>query len=143
VVPPDTPVTEPEPEPIVATPGVPLIQVPPPPSVNVTEDPTHTLPGPEIDDGNIFTVSIAVLIQPVGRVYVIVVLPAIPVVTVPDDDPIVATLVLLLVQVPPVIASVNVVVAPPAHKLSVPPITAGSGFTVNGVDTWQPVPGNV
>jgi hypothetical protein len=51
-------------------------------------------------------------------------------VTIPFDDPIVATAVEVDVQVPPVTVFVNVVVAP-AHAVKVPPIADGVWFTVN------------
>lgn len=46
--------------------------------------------------------------------------------------------VLLLLQVPPVVASVSVVVDP-AHTLLVPAIAAGVALTVTGVLIKQPV----
>lgn len=60
----------------------------------------------------------------------------------PDEDPIVATVVLLLLQVPPPVASLKVVV-PPLQKLDAPTIAAGTGFTVTDTEVLQPVPGNV
>jgi hypothetical protein len=53
-------------------------------------------------------------------------------VTVPVDEPMVATALLLLLQVPPEVASVNVVVAPWQRTVPVeaPDIAAGNGFTV-------------
>lgn len=49
-------------------------------------------------------------------------------VTIPEV-PTVANAVLLLLQVPPLVASVSVVVDP-AQTMAVPPMAAGSGFTV-------------
>lgn len=59
--------------------------------------------------------------------------------TMPDDKPTVAVGVLLLPQVPPVVASLNVV-AVPAHRLELPVIAAGDAVTVIGFITVQPVP---
>jgi hypothetical protein len=61
--------------------------------------------------------------------------------TTPDDEPMVATPVLLLTQVPPVALFVKVVV-PPTHALSVPPIAPGAAFTVTTDVAKQP-PGKV
>jgi hypothetical protein len=51
---------------------------------------------------------------------------------------IVPTAVLLLLQVPPEVASVNEDVLP-WQTAVVPPITAGKGFTVTGFTAKQPV----
>jgi hypothetical protein len=53
-------------------------------------------------------------------------------------DPTVATLVLSLVQVPPVVASDNKV-EEPGHENLLPVIGAGSGFTVTALVVLQPV----
>ena len=49
--------------------------------------------------------------------------------TIPVPAPIVATAVLLLLQVPPVLVVLRVVVCP-THALVLPVMAAGSGFTV-------------
>ncbi len=59
-------------------------------------------------------------------------------VTVPVEEPMVATAVLLLLHTPPLVALVNVVVKP-THTLIVPPIAAGFGLTVKLVTAIQPV----
>ena len=59
-------------------------------------------------------------------------------VTTPVVEPILATVVVPLVQWPPVVASVKVVVAVP-QKLNVPPIADGTAFTVTGAVTLHPV----
>lgn len=67
---------------------------------------------------------------------------AVPVVTpviVPVVAPAVAVVVLLLVQLPPVVASLSVDVAP-MHTTAVPVIAAGNGFTVTVAVFVQPVP---
>jgi hypothetical protein len=57
------------------------------------------------------------------------VVPVVTPLTMPDDEPTVATVVLLLIQVPPAVASVTVIVEP-AHTLVGPLIAAGAGLTV-------------
>ena len=64
--------------------------------------------------------------------------PEVTPVTVPEVAPIVATPVLLLVHVPPEVASVNVV-GNPTQTFVVPPIAAGFGLTVKLVTAIQPV----
>ena len=64
-----------------------------------------------------------------------VVVPAPPLVTIPVL-PTVATVVVVLVHTPPLVASLSAVVAPPAHKVAVPDIAAGatgSEFTVTSI----------
>jgi hypothetical protein len=46
---------------------------------------------------------------------------------------------ILLLQVPPDVASVSVMLLP-THTIGVPPITAGNGFTVIGNVIEQPAP---
>ena len=66
VVPAVTPYTEPVVEPTVPTAVLLLLHVPPAvPSVNVVVKPTHTVIVPVITPGNGFTVTTAVMIQPV------------------------------------------------------------------------------
>jgi hypothetical protein len=64
-------------------------------------DPVHTLVLPVIDAGIVLMVATAVLKQPVGNVYVMTAVPAVPPVTTPDDAPTDAIDELLLDQVPP------------------------------------------
>ena len=59
-------------------------------------------------------------------------------VTTPEEDPTVARAVLLLLQVPPEVASVNVVVKN-GQTTAVPPIAAGEELTVTGVVILHPV----
>ena len=56
----------------------------------------------------------------------------------PDEEPIVEITVLLLLHVPPVTASLKVVVKP-AHTLDAPEIAIGEGLTVTVVVVVQPV----
>lgn len=57
------------------------------------------------------------------------VVPAVNPVTTPDAEPIVATLVLLLVHRPPIVPLLNVVVDP-SHTVVLPEIATGVWFTV-------------
>lgn len=60
-------------------------------------------------------------------------------VTIPLVEPTVATVELLLLQVPPADASVSVVEEPMQYTAVEPPIVAGSGLTVKEVVAIQPV----
>jgi len=136
-----TPITIPDEEPTVATVVVLLVQWPPVvASVNVVEAVPHTWNVPAIDAGagTVFTDKSAVVLQPVGNLYVIVVVPLITPVTIPVEEPTVATEVVLLVQVPPGEASVSATVAP-SQIAAIAPITAGIAFTVNVCFAEQPV----
>ena len=111
-----------------------LLHVPPPvASDNVVVPPTHTLVVPVIVAGNGFTVTTALVAQPVPlsvNVMVAVaglVLPVTTPVTSPVVAPTVAIPVAPEVHVPP--ASVNPVVAP-WHMARVPVIADGNGFIV-------------
>jgi hypothetical protein len=70
-----------------------------------------------------------------------IVVPAIMPVRMPAEDPIVATNVLLLLQVPPVIPSVRLMVAP-EHTVEGPIIAVGAGVTAIVVVVTQ-LPGMV
>ena len=75
------------------------------------------------------TVTVAVLKQPVPKVYDITDSPADWPVTTPDPGTTVATAGVSLLQVPPAVASLKVVVEP-WHTVKVPVITAGKGLTI-------------
>ena len=124
-------------EPTVATDVLVLLHVPPVAvSARVMVDPTHTFEGPVIagTTGNGLTVTTAVTIvvqpKPLVTLYVIVAVPAAPAVIFPAE-PMVATEVLLLLHVPPVVVLFRVVVAP-WQALIVPVIaaTVGNGLMV-------------
>jgi hypothetical protein len=68
--------------------------------------------------------------------------PAVSPVTIPEADPIDATEVVPLVQVPPVETSLRLLIPPPAHITAIPVIPAGIGFTVTTAVTYvlQPEP---
>ncbi len=125
-----TPVTTPEEEPTVATSKSELVHTPPVTVlVRVVVAPTHTVGVPPIVGGIAFTVSVAILRQVVGSMYEIV-------------EPIVATVILLLLHVPPPVALLRVVVAP-KQILIEPVINAGVAFTVIIALRTQPVTGAV
>ena len=52
----------------VATPVLPLVQLPRPPSVSAIDDPTQTLFGPVIGDGVETTDTVVLAEQPVGNI---------------------------------------------------------------------------
>jgi len=100
-----------------------------------------TVDAPDIaaTTGKACTVTTAVAIQPLARVYVITVVPAATLVTTPEPE-IVATDVVLLDQDMPDVTSDKKVLLPPAHTVSVPLIGAGDGCTAMVADRKQPVP---
>jgi hypothetical protein len=116
-----------------------VLQIPPGVAlVSKVDDPLQTLAVPPIAAGAALTVIVVVLKHPVGKVYVIVEVPAATEVTTPVPE-IKATLASLLLHIPPTLASNNVVVRP-VHTVVVPVITAGVGFTVTTCVLVQPVP---
>lgn len=100
------------------------------PPVRLRGLPTHTGPLFEaVGDGSALTVTVVLTEQLVGRVYVITEVPAVTPVTTPVEGLTVATAGVALLQVPPGVALLNVVVAL-THTLVVPEIAAGNGLTV-------------
>lgn len=100
--------------------------------------PTHMIEAPVIEEA--FTDAITDVLQPVNAVYVITAVPPDTPVINPVEELIEATARLLLVQNPPVTASLSVVVAPWQID-SVPVMDGGTALTVTiEVDTPQ---GNV
>jgi hypothetical protein len=124
-------------EPTVAMDVLLLVQVPPPASLKVLVRPTQTLKVPEMAEGAGLTVIAVVARQPVPNVYVIVKDPAATPDTMPDDEPTVARVVVLLAHVPPP-ASLRVAVAL-THTVAGPDMDAGSGLTVTTTVVRQPV----
>jgi hypothetical protein len=101
--------------------------------------PVHTALLPLIEPGNGLTSNDVVVRQPVpASVYVIVGVPAVTPVAIPDPTPIVACDVLLLDHVPPLVPSVNAVVEP-THTFVTPAINAGNGLTVTCAEITQPL----
>ena len=137
-----TPVATPEDAPIVTIERLSLVHVPPAtPSVSDVVRPVQTLVIPVIVVGDVFTVTIALVLHPVDKAYTIVAVPAEAPVIIPVPEPAPATVVLLLLHVPPPLRSLRSVVAP-AQTLSVPSIPVGVGSTVTVMVVRQPV-GNV
>ena len=60
--------TIPDNDPIVATEGLLLVQVPPPASVKVAVDPIHIVVGPDIAPGAETTLTVVITKQPEGKV---------------------------------------------------------------------------
>lgn len=124
-------------EPTVATDGVPLLHVPPAvASFNVVVKPTHTLAVPVIASGVVFTVILYVVKQLVPKVYVIIAVPAVNPVTVPEELMLPMDGALLL-HVPPPVVSDKVVVNP-VHTVVLPVIGFGRGLTVTTEVVVQP-----
>ena len=118
------------PELTVAIPVLLLLHVPPVvASLNPVVPPSQTVVVPLIEDGNGLIVTVLVILQPVAAVYKIIDVPPVTPVTTPVDELTVATAVVPLLQVPPLVASLSVVVAP-AHATAVPVIANGNGLTV-------------
>ena len=139
-VPPDKPETTPVVAPIVATLVFPLAHVPPPDaSLKAVVAPAHSMVVPVIPEGKALTVTVAEVLQPVVvNVYKIVDVPADRPVTNPDDEPTMAAVVLLLLQVPPPVPSLSGV-ALPTHTLSAPVIATGKALTVIVLTAKHPV----
>jgi hypothetical protein len=115
-VPADTPRTTPVPATTVATDVLPLLQVPPLVIlVRVVVEPEHIDADPRIADGDAFTVTV-ILALPPGSVYEIIAVPAVKPETIPVPDPTVATVLLLLLHTPPVVASASVADDPAQTK---------------------------
>jgi hypothetical protein len=120
-------------DPTVATIVLLLLHVPPETaSLSVSEVPWQKVAVPPIAAGDGYTVTMAVVRQPVGSVYVIVAVEVVVTVaapvTTPVLEPTVATLVLLLLHVPPP-ASLKFVVNP-AQTDRVPVIVLGNESTL-------------
>ena len=138
-VPGDTPVKMPGAS-MVAIAVLLLLHTPPvTASLSGVESFMHTWSVPPIADGVGLTVSIVVAAQPVALVmYEIIAVPAAPPVTVPVA-PTIAILVALLLHVPPVVASANVMVDP-IHKAVAPVMINSDGLTAMILVTVQPEP---
>ena len=122
----------------VATVVVPLVQVPIEVSKRDVDEPTQTNGVPVIGAMAPLTVIVIVTGVPQPFAYVIVVVPPPTPETSPEAST-VATLVVLLVHVPPVDASANVVTAP-THAVGVPVIATGAAFTVTVAVAGVPQP---
>lgn len=137
-VPTATPVTIPLKLPTVAIADPELDHVPPVAHVNVIELPAHTVPGPNIGAVTGLTVTGFTAEHPAPIEYVIFTVPAVTPVTIPVPDPTVAIPVALLLQVPPGVRSLSVIVAPIQTWLS-PVIGFGEELTFTVTVEKQPV----
>jgi hypothetical protein len=108
-------------------------------SLSSNAAPGHVVIFPAIADGCGVTVNTLIEAQPVPTVYVITVVPEDRAVTAPLARSIVATEALLLLQLPPPVVLLSVVVAP-IQVTAVPEIDAGTGLTVTLVATLHPEP---
>jgi hypothetical protein len=125
-------------EPIVPTRVFALLHVPPPGElVNVVVEPTHTGVVGVIADGSALTVTTAVAAHPVGNVYTMVDVPGFTPVTYPKGS-IVATAMLLLLHVPPVVAFESETICDTQSDI-VPVIGVDAELTVKQWTARQPV----
>ena len=126
------PVTMADEEPTVATEVLLLLHVPPVTrSLNEVVPPAATVVLPDIGEGAGLTVKV-IVVTAVPTIYVMVQVPAATPATIPVDEPTVAMEVLLLLQWPPAVESVNVLLLP-AQTLAIPliPETDVLPVTVN------------
>lgn len=115
-----------------------VLQVPPVVALlNVAVLPTQTDVVPVIVAGSALVVKMIVVRQPVGSVYDMLLVPAETAVSAPVTDAMVATLVVALLHVPPVVVLASVVVLP-AQATSVPVIASGNGLMLTVVVRMQP-----
>ena len=116
-----------------------LVHVPPAGGLlNVVADPMQSLRIPVIEPGSGLTVTTVVATQPGDSLYDIVEVPDDNPVTTPVVEPILARLGTLLLQVPPAVISLNVVLDPWQTVIK-PVIAAGFGLTVTVSIAIQPV----
>ena len=127
-VPVDMPVTIPEEEPIVPIRVFELLHVPDILLLKVAVSPVHTWWLPLIT-GTGLTVMVLFTVQLPPSEYIMLAVPELIPVTMPLPMPTIATVVLLLVQVPKAMASLKVI-EEPSHTDERPVITAGAGVTV-------------
>jgi hypothetical protein len=141
------PVTTPVTGSISAIPVAILLHVPPvDASDKVIVDPAHTSSKPVTAGGGAFTAITTLTAQPLLIVYTAVAVP--PVVPMPVSTPVTGSIVAIAagvtLHVPPLTASVSVIVLPERrHTDDGPPIAGGTGFTVTTATAGQPVPGLV
>jgi hypothetical protein len=120
--------------------GLKLVHVPPGVAeLNVVVEPTQTFIVPVIGAAMGFTVIDTNVLQPVaGSEYSMTVAPVVTGVTVPVVDPMVATAVVPLLQVPPDVRSIKVT-EEPIQTLPGPIITDGNALTVTILTAGHPV----
>jgi len=123
---------------MVATVVVPELHVPPVVvSLKALVEPIQTATTPVIALGIGLTVTTLIFMHP-ERLYVIIAVPFDTPATTPEALPIVATIALLLLHVPPASASDKVVVDP-AQTVEEPVMLAGCAFTLITLVTYAPV----
>lgn len=138
-MPAEPPVATPVDETTDATVELLLLHVPPPLFTKTAVAFTQTGVLPVMAPGSGLTITDRVLIQPVPKVYVMMVVPGATLVTTPEpEERIVAIDVLLLLQEPPAVVLLNEVVRP-MQTAGVPVIFAGKGLTTTDVVIKQPV----
>lgn len=136
------PVTTPEAFTVAIAPDA-VVQAPAGVLLSVVVAATQTLATPVIAVGLAFIVTVTVLVQPLVPKHVIVAMPAPMPVTVPDEEPTVATETLELDHVEPIMDEPNVVFAP-THIVVGPVIEIiGAGETVATPVAMQPDTGSV
>ena len=127
LVPPDTPVATPVEAPIAATVLLLLVHMPPVvASLKVDVLPWHIVVVPVIGR-TLLTVKVTDVVQPAMLVYFMIAVPVDTPVTKPVVMPMVAMAVLLLLHVPPGVASLNIVVFP--RHIEVVPVIGAIGYT--------------
>jgi hypothetical protein len=132
-----TPVTTPDAVPTIATPVLLLLHVPPvEASARVVVLPTHVVSVP-VTGSIAFTVTTTLVLQPPAIEYVIPAVPPDTPATRPEAEPTVATPVLLLLHVPPLIPSARAKPLP-AHIGALPVMAGKPDSTVTVVVTKQP-----
>ena len=121
----------------VTMPGVTTLQVPPAGVLfSVVHDPIQIPSVPVIAPGVGVTVTTVLDVQPLAGAYIIVVVPGVRPVTIPEPDT-VATAILELLQPPPNGVLVSVIVLP-AHTVVGPPIAPAAVLTVTTAVVIQP-----
>jgi hypothetical protein len=137
-VPADVPETIPVDVPIAATVALLLLHVPPMAALlSVAVAPAHIDDVPEIAGGTALTLNVIVLKQPAASVYEITTVPADRPVTTPVDEPMVPTVTLLLLHVPPLAELLSVAITP-IHMVDGPEIIGGGLTIVTVIVLLQP-----
>ena len=116
-----------------------LVHLPPVvPSLKVVLCKAQIVVIPVIGNGLAFTEITVVAVHPAPNEYVMIVVPMLTPQILPLDEPIVATVTSVLVQLPPLTASASVRHTP-VHTFGPPAIAVAVGFTVTICVTMQPV----
>lgn len=108
-------------------------------SLSAVEDPIQTVVFPIMAEGKGLTVMLLLTEQPVGRMYIIFVVPGAAPDAMPEAGSIVAIDVPALLHVPPAEPSLSCE-ATPTQIVAGPVIAAGNGFTTTDTLVAQPRP---